>query len=73
MVNAGLEAIVRAVASDLDRGPRINVVSPGWVAEMLSELGMDPAGGTPVTEVARSYVQAIEGSSQGQILRPAQQ
>lgn len=47
MVNAGLEAFVRAAGPDLDRGLRINAISPGWVSETLSELGTDPAGGTP--------------------------
>jgi NAD(P)-dependent dehydrogenase (short-subunit alcohol dehydrogenase family) len=71
LVNAGLEAFVRAAAPDLDRGLRINAVSPGWVAETLTALGMDPADGMPADEVARLYVEAVEGAMQGQILRPA--
>jgi NAD(P)-dependent dehydrogenase (short-subunit alcohol dehydrogenase family) len=70
LVNAGLEAFVRAAAQDLGRGLRINAVSPGWVAETLAELGMDAAQGTPVAEVARAYVTAVESTVSGEILRP---
>jgi NAD(P)-dependent dehydrogenase (short-subunit alcohol dehydrogenase family) len=71
LVNAGLEAFVRAAAPDLDRGLRMNAVSPGWVAETLTGLGMDPADGMPADAVTRLYVEAVEGAMQGQILRPA--
>jgi NAD(P)-dependent dehydrogenase (short-subunit alcohol dehydrogenase family) len=70
MVNAGLEAFVHAAAQDLARGLRINAVSPGWVAETMAELGMDAAQGTPVAEVARAYVAAVEGTMSGEILQP---
>jgi NAD(P)-dependent dehydrogenase (short-subunit alcohol dehydrogenase family) len=70
MVNAGLEAFVHAAALDLARGLRINAVSPGWVAETLAGLGMDPADGTPAAEVARAYVTAVEGTANGEVLRP---
>lgn len=33
-------------------------------------MGLDPADGTPVNVVARSYVQAVEGSAQGKTFRP---
>jgi NAD(P)-dependent dehydrogenase (short-subunit alcohol dehydrogenase family) len=70
MVNAGLEAFVHAAALDLARGLRINAVSPGWVAETLTALGLEPAGGTPAAEVARAYVAAVEGTTNGEVLRP---
>jgi NAD(P)-dependent dehydrogenase (short-subunit alcohol dehydrogenase family) len=70
MVNAGLEAFVRAAAQDLGRGLRINAVSPGWVAETLAELGMDATQGVPAAEVAHAYVTAVEGAMRGEILRP---
>jgi NAD(P)-dependent dehydrogenase (short-subunit alcohol dehydrogenase family) len=70
LVNAGLEAFVQAAAQDLGRGLRINAVSPGWVAETLAELGMDAGQGTPVAEVARAYVTAVESTVSGEILRP---
>ena len=70
LVNAGLEAFARAAAQDLGRGLRIDAVSPGWVAETLAELGMDAAQGTPVAEVVRAYVTAVESTVSGEILRP---
>lgn len=70
LVNAGLEAFVRAAPEDLGRGVRVNAVSPGWITETLVELGMDAGDGIPAADVARAYVETIEGSLQGQILRP---
>ncbi|WP_405793581.1 short chain dehydrogenase [Streptomyces sp. NBC_01506] len=68
LVNAGLEAFVHAAALEMPRGVRLNVVSPGWVRETLAALGMDPAPGTPVAEVARVYVNAVEGTDHGRTL-----
>ncbi|MGN9843097.1 short chain dehydrogenase [Nonomuraea sp. H19] len=68
LVNAGLEAFVHAAAIEMPRGLRLNTVSPGWVRETLLALGMEPADGTPVADVARTYVEAIEGVAQGRAL-----
>jgi NAD(P)-dependent dehydrogenase (short-subunit alcohol dehydrogenase family) len=68
LVNAGLEAFVRATAIEMPRDIRLNTVSPGWVRETLRALGMDPAGGTPVADVARVYVEAVEGRAHGATL-----
>ncbi len=70
LVNAGLEAFVRAAADDLGEGVRLNAVSPGWIAETLAELGLDAGDGIPATDVAQAYVEAVEGSLRGQVLRP---
>jgi NAD(P)-dependent dehydrogenase (short-subunit alcohol dehydrogenase family) len=70
LVNAGLEAFVRAAAVEMPRGLRLNAVSPGWVRESLEKLGMDSSGGVPASDVARAYVEAIEGSMQGQVITP---
>jgi NAD(P)-dependent dehydrogenase (short-subunit alcohol dehydrogenase family) len=70
LVNAGLEAFVQAAAPELERGLRLNAVSPGWVSESLAELGMDASEGTPAREVAPAYVEALEGSMSGEVLRP---
>lgn len=70
LVNAGLEGFVRAVALELPRGLRINVVSPPWVRETLLKLGMDPAPGQPAADVAKAYVAAVEGRAQGSVLDP---
>lgn len=68
LVNAGLEAFVRAAALELPRGLRVNAVSPGWVRETLAAMARD--GGTPVADVARAYVEAVEGTITGQVLLP---
>lgn len=70
LVNAGLEAFVHAAAVELPRGIRLNVVSPGWVAETLEALGEDPGRGTPAAEVARCYVDSVEGTAHGRVLTP---
>lgn len=67
MVGAAVEAWVKAAALDLE-DHRVNVVSPEAVAESLAARGMDPSGGTPVAEVARIYVRAVEGSMSGRTL-----
>lgn len=68
LVNAGLEAFVYAAAAELPRGLRLNTVSPGWVRETLLGMGLDPADGTPAAELARVYVDAVEGGAQGRTL-----
>jgi NAD(P)-dependent dehydrogenase (short-subunit alcohol dehydrogenase family) len=70
LVNAGLEAFVRAAAVEMPRGLRVNAVSPGWVTETLERLGMDTEGGTPAGEVARAYVEVLLGHMQGQTVTP---
>ncbi|WP_280268716.1 short chain dehydrogenase [Nocardia wallacei] len=71
LVNAGLEAFVGAATTELPRGIRLNTVSPGWVAETLESMGLDGADGTPVRNVAAAYVEAVQGTRQGQTLRPS--
>ncbi len=68
MVNAGIEAFVRAASLEMPRGIRLNVVSPGWVTETLQALRMDPAQGTPAAVVARRYVESVEGMATGQVI-----
>jgi NAD(P)-dependent dehydrogenase (short-subunit alcohol dehydrogenase family) len=70
LVNAGLEGFVRAAALEMPRGLRINIVSPGWVKETLMKLGMDSASGTAACDVARAYVEAVEGAMQGRTINP---
>nr|WP_237534344.1 short chain dehydrogenase [Streptomyces sp. SID3343] len=71
LVNAGLEAFVHGAAIEMPRGIRLNAVSPGWIRETLPELGMDPATGTPATEIARVYADAVEGTAHGRTLTGA--
>ncbi len=68
IVNAAVEAFGRAAALELARGVRVNVVSPPWVAETLQAMGRDPAGGIPAAELARSYVESVEGTATGGII-----
>jgi NAD(P)-dependent dehydrogenase (short-subunit alcohol dehydrogenase family) len=70
LVNAGLDAFVHAAAVEMPRGIRLNAVSPGWVRETLLSLGMDGADGTPVSEVVRAYVDAVEGTAHGTTISP---
>ncbi|MGI9039627.1 MAG: short chain dehydrogenase [Gemmatimonadales bacterium] len=71
LVNAGLEGFVRAAALEMPRRIRINIVSPGWVAETLKAMGRDPAEGTPAAVVARAYRESVEGSGNGSVIEPS--
>ena len=68
MVNAGLEGFVRAAQLELEKGLRVNVVSPVWVQETLIALGRDPAEGMPAATVARAYLASVTGSMRGKVL-----
>ena len=68
MVNAGIEAFVRAVALELPRGIRANIVSPIWVSETLAAMGRDTAEGMPAEKVAQAYVEGVEGQRNGEVL-----
>ena len=69
MVNAGLEGFGRAAALELGNEKiRVNVVSPPWVTETLIAYKMDPANGLPAAEVAKAYVESIEGEATGLII-----
>jgi NAD(P)-dependent dehydrogenase (short-subunit alcohol dehydrogenase family) len=68
LVNGGLEAFAGAAALDLPRGVRVNVVSPPWVSETLEAMGRDGGAGLPAAQVARAYVESVEGSQNGEVL-----
>lgn len=68
MVNAGLEGFVRAAQLELDRGMRVNVVSPVWVQETLLAMGRKTAEGMPAALVARAYVASVTGTMKGSVL-----
>ena len=70
LVNAGLEGFTRAAALEAPRGIRVNVVSPPWVSETLKAMGQDPSAGLPAADVARAYVQSVEGSDRGRVISP---
>ena len=71
LVNAGLEAFVRAAALEAPRGIRLNVVSPPWVRETLIARGMDPAPGLAAADVARAYVRSVTGTETGVVIEPS--
>ncbi len=68
MVNAGLEGFVRAAALELERGVRVNVVSPIWVKETLEAFGRESSKGMPAKWVARSYAVSVNGAQNGKVL-----
>ncbi|MFJ8746302.1 short chain dehydrogenase [Embleya sp. NPDC127516] len=70
LVNAGLEAFVLAAATEMTRGIRLNIVSPGWLSESLAMLGMDPSPGIPAADVARAYTAVVEGGAHGLVIDP---
>lgn len=63
--NAALETFVETTARMWPRGIRINLVSPGPVVEP----GRKGRGSVTTEECAELYVQAIEGTMSGQVLR----
>lgn len=66
-VNAAVEAAIKASVTEIE-GIRINAVSPGWVAETMVAMGMDPEPGLPAKDVAQYYVDLIESSNSGDIV-----
>jgi len=70
LVNAGVEGFVRAAALEMDRGIRVNVVSPPWVRETLEKMGRDPLPGMPAAHVARAYRESVEGAESGKVISP---
>lgn len=70
LVNAGLEGFTRVAALEATRAVRVNVVSPGWVKETMVKFGMDPTPGKAAVDVARAYVEAVEGSMKGETIEP---
>ena len=68
MANAALEGFVRAAALEMERGIRINLVSPVFAKETLNMMGIDDSLGMPAAQFARSYKESIEGKRNGEVL-----
>lgn len=68
MANGALESFGRAVALELGRDLRVNIVSPAFVKETMIAMGMDPTPGLSATETAKAYQAAVEGDLNGQTL-----
>jgi NAD(P)-dependent dehydrogenase (short-subunit alcohol dehydrogenase family) len=69
VINSGVEAFARAMALDMPRGQRINVVCPPLVKETAEKMGWGE-GEMTADEVAQYYVQAVEGDLNGELLGP---
>ncbi|PMS16660.1 short chain dehydrogenase [Trinickia dabaoshanensis] len=70
-VNAGIEGFVRAAAFELERGIRINVVSPTVLTESLDVFGSFFAGfeSVPAARAAMAYRRSVEGIQSGRVYR----
>ena len=69
LVNGALDAFVTGAAIELDRGLRINIVSPGVLVESLPVYGEYFRGheAVPGARVANAYVKSVEGRLTGQV------
>ncbi|MFD1160765.1 short chain dehydrogenase [Roseovarius aestuarii] len=68
LANGALESFAKATALELDRGLRVNTVSPVFVKETMEKMGMDPSSGLSASDTAKAYVAAIEGCMNGETL-----
>lgn len=71
MVNAALEAFVRAAAIELPRGIRINAVSPNVFRESMPGYAPFFRGfeAIPVARAALAFSRSVEGAQTGQVYR----
>jgi len=71
MVNGGIHSFVKAVALELERGLRINVVSSGLVEDAVDKYQDYFPGhnAIPMKKVVNGYVKSIEGANTGQVIR----
>ncbi len=70
LVNGGLNSFARAAALEAPRDIRVNIIAPPWITETLIAYKMDPTGGMPAVDVARAYVESIEGKQKGAVISP---
>lgn len=71
MVNGAIDGFVTGAAIELERGLRINVVSPTMLTESEPTYGPFFAGfkSVPALDVAKAFVKSVEGKQTGQIYR----
>jgi NAD(P)-dependent dehydrogenase (short-subunit alcohol dehydrogenase family) len=69
--NAAIEGFARAAAVEIGSRIRVNVVSPGWIAETLAAMGADPAPGLPAAEAAEYFIRQLESGPAGSVLAAA--
>ena len=68
LAGAAVEAFVRAAALDLQGRWRVNLVSPGPVADSRVARGLDPMPGIWASDLAAYYVRLVEGDSSGSVV-----
>jgi NAD(P)-dependent dehydrogenase (short-subunit alcohol dehydrogenase family) len=71
VANGGVEGFVRSAALTLDRGVRINAVSPGMAQDSAEQFGRFNPGRTPVpmATIAAAFRRSVEGWRTGEIIR----
>lgn len=69
LVNAAIDGFVIGAAIELNRGVRLNVVSPGVIQESMDAYGAFFRGHepVPVSRVALAYSKSVEGLLNGQV------
>jgi NAD(P)-dependent dehydrogenase (short-subunit alcohol dehydrogenase family) len=75
MINGAVECFVKCAALDMERGIRINAVSPVFVLESLAAAGIkdtSPYVTMSAADTAIAYRSAIEGDYNGSDLDPRQ-
>ncbi|WP_120501586.1 short chain dehydrogenase [Roseovarius sp. EL26] len=68
LANGALESFAKATALELDRGLRVNTISPVFVKETMEKMSMDPSSGLSAADTAKAYVAAVEGNMNGETL-----
>lgn len=70
-INAGLEGFVRAAACELERGQRINLISPTVLSESAEAFDCFFPGfeSVPAVTVANAYRRSVEGIQTGRIYK----
>ncbi len=71
VANGGIEGFVRAAALSLERGVRINAVSPGLAEDSDAQFARINPGRIPVamSTIGAAFVRSVEGWRTGEIIR----
>jgi NAD(P)-dependent dehydrogenase (short-subunit alcohol dehydrogenase family) len=71
VANGGIEGFVRSAALSLDRGVRINAVSPGMSETSAERFGRFNPGRIPVpmATIGAAFVRSVEGWRTGEVIR----
>jgi NAD(P)-dependent dehydrogenase (short-subunit alcohol dehydrogenase family) len=71
MVNGGIHSFVQAVALEMEKGIRVNVVSLGMVEDAYEKYKDYFPGHNPISmkKVVNAYVRSVQGRDNGNIIR----